>query len=375
MELRHLLLDLSFTSLAAVRSPSSFRVQRWGKESAPRSPSYWLRNSPSISMRSAPIMLRRSKFKVLKTFLIAGLCVALATPADSVWAQNADDVVIKVDTRLVVLHATVVDKNGRLVTTLSQSAFQVYENGAHQQLKLFKREDIPVSLGLVIDSSGSMRDKRAKVAAAAQDLVKDSNPDDEEFVVNFNDDAFLDTPDFTNDPKVLEQALTKIDSRGGTAMRDAIRMSIDHIKQKAKKDKKVILVVTDGNDNASMISLENLVRAAQQSEVIIYAFGLLSDEERREAKRAKRALDALTEATGGQVYYPKDLADVDRIAHHVAHDIRSQYTLAYTPTNQALDGSFRQIRVVANGPGRPVVRTRTGYYATTDMAHSKPTGF
>jgi VWFA-related protein len=319
-------------------------------------------------------MLRRSKFKGLKTSLIAGLCLALASPGGAAWAQKPDDVVIKVDTRLVVLHATVVDKSGRLVTTLSQSAFQVYENGAQQALKLFKREDIPVSLGLVIDNSGSMRDKRAKVAAAAQDLVKDSNKDDEEFVVNFNDDAFLDTPDFTNDPKVLEQALTKIDSRGGTAMRDAIRMSIDHIKQKAKKDKKVILVVTDGNDNASMISLENLVRAAQQSEVIIYAIGLLSDEERREAKRAKRALDALTEATGGQVYYPKELADVDRIAHQVAHDIRNQYTLAYTPTNQALDGSFRQIRVVANGPGRPVVRTRTGYYATPELARVKTGG-
>jgi len=320
-------------------------------------------------------MLRRSKFKVLKPSLIGGLCLALAAPGGAVWGQKPDDVVIKVDTHLVVLHATVVDKNGRLVTTLSQNAFQIYENGAQQQLKIFKREDIPVSLGLVIDNSGSMRDKRAKVAAAAQDLVKDSNPDDEEFVVNFNDDAFLDTPDFTNDPKVLEQALTKIDSRGGTAMRDAIRMSIDHIKQKAKKDKKVILVVTDGNDNASMISLENLVRAAQQSEVSIYAIGLLSDEERREAKRAKRALDALTEATGGQVYYPKELADVDRIAHQVAHDIRNQYTLAYTPTNQALDGSFRQIRVVANGPGRPVVRTRTGYYATPEMARSKSSGF
>jgi Ca-activated chloride channel family protein len=116
------------------------------------------------------------------------------------------------------------------------------------------------------------------------------------------------------------------------------------------------------------------VRAAQQSEIIIYAIGLLSDEERREAKRAKRALDALTEATGGQVYYPKELADVDRIAHQVAHDIRNQYTLAYTPTNQALDGSFRQIRVVANGPGRPVVRTRTGYYATPEMARAKSGG-
>lgn len=299
--------------------------------------------------------------------------MALVAPT-AVVGQKPDDVVIKVDARLVVLHATVVDKNGRLITTLPRNAFQVFENGVAQRVKLFKREDMPVSLGLVIDNSGSMRGKRAKVAAAAQDLVKDSNPDDEVFVVNFNHDAFLDTPDFTNDPKVLEQALTKIDSRGGTAMRDAIRMSIDHIKGKAKKDKKVILVVTDGNDNASMISLENLVKDAQQAEVIVYAIGLLSEEERREAKRAKRALDALTEATGAQAYYPRGLADVDRIAHQVAHDIRSQYTIAYTPSNQTLDGSFRQIRVVANGPGCPVVRTRTGYYATPEMAYAKSSG-
>jgi VWFA-related protein len=156
-------------------------------------------------------------------------------------------------------------------------------------------------------------------------------------------------------------------------MREAISMSIKHIKEKAKKDKKVILVVTDGNDNASTISLEGLVKQAQQSEVIIYAIGLLSEEEKREAKRAKRALDLLTEATGGQAYFPKELADVDRIAHQVAHDIRNQYTITYTPANQALDGSFRQIRVVANGPGRPVVRTRTGYYATPDSINAKAT--
>ena len=210
-----------------------------------------------------------------------------------------------------------------------------------------------------------------KVEAAALALVKASNRDDEVFVVNFNDEAFLDSPDFTNDIKVLEQSLAKIDSRGGTAMRDAIRMSIDHEKQKAKRDKKVLLVITDGNDNASMISLESLVKAAQQSEILIYAIGLLSEEERREAKRAKRALDALTEATGGQSYYPRELSDVEKICHQVAHDIRNQYIIAYTPTNTALDGTFRQVRVAANGPGRPVVRTRTGYYATPGQVGSQ----
>jgi VWFA-related protein len=315
-------------------------------------------------------MLQRSKFKVLTTSFASPFLMLAA--AGLLTAQKADDqAVFRTDTRLVVLQCTVVDKNGRLITTLPQNAFQVYENGAPQKVKLFKREDVPVSMGLVIDNSGSMRDKRQKVAAAAVALVKDSNKEDEAFVVNFNDDAYLDTPDFTSDINVLDQALSKIDSRGGTAMRDAIRMSIDHMKQKAKRDKKVILVVTDGNDNASNYSLENLVKAAQQSGILIYAIGLLNEEERREAKQAKRALDLLTEATGGQSYYPKELADVERIAHQVAHDIRNQYTITYTPANQALDGSFRQIKVTATGPGHPVVRTRTGYYATPDAASAK----
>ena len=274
------------------------------------------------------------------------------------------------DTRLVVCHATVVDKSGHLVTNLPQDAFTVYENGVVQPIKIFRREDVPVSMGLIIDNSGSMRDKRAKVEAAALTLVKDSNPDDEVFIVNFNDEAFLDNPHgkaFTNDIKEMEEALTRIDSRGGTAMRDAIRMSIDHLKEKAHKDKKVLVVVTDGNDNASVVSLENLVKASQQSEVLIYAVGLLSEEERREAQRAQRALKALGTATGGEVFFPKDVSEVDKIAHQVAHDIRNQYTIEYTPTNTAMDGTFRQIKVVAKGSGQS-----HRSHAQRVLRHSRP---
>lgn len=276
------------------------------------------------------------------------------------------------DTRLVVLHASVQDKSGKMVTDLPQSAFQVYEDGKLQPIKIFKREDVPVSMGLIIDNSGSMRQKRREVESAALALVKDSNPQDEVFIVNFNDEAYLDT-DFTSDIKEMQQGLTKIDSRGGTAMRDAIRMSIDHLKEKAKKDKKVLLVVTDGNDNASQVSLENLVKASQDSETIIYSIGLLSEEERREAARAKRALINLTEATGGQAFFPKEVTEVDRIAHQVARDLRNQYTIAYTPTNTALDGTYRTIKVTASAAGHPVVRTRSGYYAgSTTASASKP---
>ena len=225
-------------------------------------------------------------------------------------------------------------------------------------------------MGLMIDNSGSMRDKRAKVEAAALALVKDSNKDDEVFVVNFNDEAFLDIPhgkDFTNDIEEMEEALTRIDSRGGTAMRDAIRMSIDHLKEKAHKEKKVLVVVTDGNDNSSVISLENLVKASQQSEVLIYAVGLLSEEERREAKRAERALRDLAEATGGETFFPKEVSEVDRIAHQVAHDIRSQYTIEYTPTNAAMDGTYRKIQIAVNASGHP-----TRAHAQRLLRHAGP---
>ncbi len=280
-------------------------------------------------------------------------------------AQPQDPAIFRSDTRLVVLHASVVDRGGKLVTNLPQSAFKVYENGAEQVIKQFKREDVPVSMGILIDDSGSMRDKRAKVSAAALALVKASNPQDEVFVVNFNDEAYLDVP-FTNEIGKLEEGLTKIDSRGGTAMRDAISMSIDYMAQKAKKDKKVIIVVTDGNDTASNENLEKLVAKSQRSGVLIYILGLLSEEEKREAKKAQRAIKALTEASGGLAYYPKDLPEVDKLALQVAHEIRNQYIITYTPVIQQLDGSYRQIKVTVNGPGRPTVRTRNGYYATPD---------
>lgn len=281
-------------------------------------------------------------------------------------APDEEDAVFSSETRLVPLNVTVTDKSGRLVTNLPKSAFTVYENGVVQPIKLFKREDVPVSMGLIIDNSGSMREKRTGVESAALALVKDSNPQDEVFIINFNDEVYMDA-DFTNDIKKMEQGLTKIDSRGGTAMRDAIRLSVEHLKEGAKRDKKVILVVTDGNDNASVVSLEALTRLAQQDDVLIYSIGLLSDEDKREAKKARRALELLAESTGGAVFYPKDVSEVDKIAHQVAHDIRNQYTIAYTPSNIALDGTYRTIKVVVKAPGNPTARTRSGYYATKDQ--------
>lgn len=312
-------------------------------------------------------MLRRNS---LASALLLTAAWALAqnsapsTPAAQNAAAPQDEIpVFTADSRLVVVHASVIDKNNKLVTNLQEPAFKVLENGVEQPLKIFRREDLPVSLGIIIDNSGSMRDKAAKVAAASLDLIKASNPQDEVFVVNFNDDAYLDQS-FTNDVKKLETALERYNTKGGTAMRDAISMSIDYAKDKGKKDKKVLIVVTDGNDNTSNISLEDVVRKAQQSDILIYSIGILSEEEPREAKAAKRALHDLAIASGGVDYYPKDVAEIDRIIPDVAHEIRNQYTIAYTSTNPALDGTFRKINVTLNAPGRLTVRSRNGYYAT-----------
>jgi VWFA-related protein len=307
-------------------------------------------------------------------FLLASSCL--------IWAQSSpqnpppqtplssEEPTFTVGTRLVVLPVSVLDKSGKLVTDLQQKAFKVFENGIEQPIKIFRREDVPISLGMIIDNSGSMREKRQKVETASVDLVKASNPQDEVFIVNFNDDAFLDVP-FTNDIKKMEEGIARIDSRGGTAMRDAISMSMDYLRKEGKRQKKVLLIITDGNDNASNISLEKLVNRAQQNEVLVYAIGLLNEEERREARLAKRALDSISHDSGGLAFYPKGASDVDEIALQVAHEIRNQYTIAYSPTVQQMDGSFRQIKVTVNGPGHPTVRTRTGYYATPDSGPKK----
>ena len=324
-------------------------------------------------------------------FCIAGLCIFLwsATAAGPNPLQNGtsqppklsnsppgstvksipsgsdkDDFRLTVETDLVVLNATVLDKNSKPITDLTQGDFKVYENNVEQPLKIFKREDIPVSVGIIVDNSGSMRDKRKGVNAAALKFVRTSNPRDEVFIVNFNDEAFLDT-DFTDNMKLLEEGLEKIDARGGTALYDALEMSLRYLTQKGTRDKKVLLVVTDGEDNASSISLEQVVKSVQHSNAVIYTVGLLSDESGGSLRRARRALEAFSKASGGAAYFPKNPSDVDTVSTQISNDIRNQFVLAYTPTNTARDGSFRKVEVRVNSKkyGRLSVRTRTGYYA------------
>lgn len=266
----------------------------------------------------------------------------------------------------VTLHATVVDERNRLITNLAKGDFTVFENSQPQQIRSFRQEDIPVAIGIVIDNSGSMREKRDQVNKAALNLVKASNPEDQVFVVNFNDEYYLDQ-EFTGDTKKLQAALEHVESRGGTALYDAIVASADYL-QKSTMQRKVIFVVTDGEDDASQESLEQAVhRLQQENGPTVYAIGLLGQEK---ARKAKRALEIMGDRTGGESFFPPTLAEVDEISRNIAHDIRNQYTITYTPTTPKNVGGFRTIHVDARAKAykKLTVRTRSGYYPGQEQA-------
>ncbi|MGA8366145.1 MAG: VWA domain-containing protein [Candidatus Acidiferrales bacterium] len=278
---------------------------------------------------------------------------------------------IKSEVELVVLHVTVADPGGQFVSGLAQDNFRVFEDKVEQKISFFSSRDIPVTMGLVIDNSGSMAEKRDQVNAAALAFVHSSNPQDEAFVVNFNDEYYLDTEgDFTSDPQNLSDALSRIETHGSTALYDAVIGSLDHLK-KGHKDKRVLLLVTDGDDDASTNTFETTLKFAEQSDATIYAIGVFSDDDRQHDKRmvrhSTRVLTELAEATGGAAYFPANLGQVTPICEQVAQEIRSQYSIGYYPSNTAKDGTFRTVQVQLIEPPKErrklSVRTRSGYYA------------
>ena len=265
----------------------------------------------------------------------------------------------------MVLNATVIDKEGQLVNNLTESDFQVFEDGVLQTLISFQHSDVPVSIGILVDNSGSMRDKRMAVNDAALELIRLSNPKDEAFVVNFSDEAFIDQG-FTADLNKLEEGLAHYDSKGGTALFDATVASADYLSKDARRSKQVLLIITDGEDNASGLTLEQTIRRVQNLQgPIVYTIGLLFGDSSGETRRAKRALQLLSQETGGISYFPNSLKDVNEVASEVARDIRSQYTLGYHSTKPVSQAGYRTVRVLAHEPGKKKdlnVRTKNGYY-------------
>lgn len=306
--------------------------------------------------------------------LLAALLLLLGTQimAQRQTRKAGGDYTLKVDVDLRLLHVTVFDWKEQLVKGLRQENFEVYEDKIQQEISLFKVEDIPVSLGLVIDNSGSMRGKRNRVNQAAITFVKTSNPEDEVFLINFNDQVFLDQ-EFTQNLDDLTDALDHIDARGGTALYDAVYLALEHIRE-GQEEKKAILVITDGQDRDSRYRFDTVLDFARESYASIYLIGLfdkLSERPRRERKAAK-LLQELSVETGGKYFFPESVDEVHAICTEVAHEIRNQYTLGYKPTNLSRDGTWRDVTVRVLGAPKPkgkrkwIARTKRGYYAPTE---------
>ena len=279
--------------------------------------------------------------------------------------KQGEGYVLHTDVEEVVLNCTVLEGT-RLVPDLKKENFEVFEDGVKQNLISFQHTDLPVSIALVVDNSGSMSRKRPSVNKSALDLIEASNPEDEAFVVNFSDEAFIDQ-EFTSDVNKLRDGLSHIESRGGTALYDAVEASADKLVADAKRPKQVLVLITDGEDNASTIDLEQTIGRVQKlSGPVIYSIGLLFGDEmsRAEVRHARRALEMLSGETGGLAFFPKSMEDVDQIAAEVARDIRSQYTLGYHSTKPTTEPGFRRVQVTATAKGmdKLTVRTRTGYF-------------
>jgi Ca-activated chloride channel family protein len=291
------------------------------------------------------------------------------TPSGEVQKQDKG-YVISVDTTLIQVPVSVHDRDGRPVNNLTKDQFQVFEDRVPQEIKLFVHEDVPISLGLVIDNSGSMRNKRERVNSAALSFVRESNPEDESFIVNFDDSAYLEQ-DFTSSIGDLMDALDNLDTRGETALYDAIYLSVDKVVKEGKRDTKALLLVTDGEDNSSKYKYDEVLKQLKESKVTLYAIGLLEENEQHSlfsappSKKAKAALQTFAEATGGVAYFPKSVDEVEELCKQIAHDLRNRYTLGYTPTNRNLDGSLRKVSVVVTPKGSTKLTTRykTEYFA------------
>jgi Ca-activated chloride channel family protein len=303
----------------------------------------------------------------------------LITVSSRAWSQEpvpaptrpGDEYTIKVNVDVVVLGATAQDRKNTLVSGLNRDNFRVYEDGVLQPIKYFMHEDVPVTVGLVLDNSGSMKSKRHDVIAAALAFAHSSNPQDQMFVVNFNEKVSFGLPGntaFTDQPAQLQVALSRVAADGETALYDAVAVALEHLK-KGDRDKKVLIVVSDGGDNASKHKLAEITALTGQPGAIIYTVGIFDDQD---ADRNPGVLKRLAKQTGGESFLPESLADVTPICERIARDIRNQYTIAYAPTNRKRDGAYRVIQVKASAPGygRLSVRTRTGYFAPSGLPPS-----
>jgi Ca-activated chloride channel family protein len=313
-------------------------------------------------MKSAPIAL-----------LLAAGCITLAqvaaqAPKPNPSAQQGSEAgafQISVDVALVVLEATIRDHEGHAVPRLKREDFAVFEDGRPQEIRLFRHGDTPVTVGLVIDHSGSMREKLQEVTAGARAFVRSSNSSDEMFVVNFNEKVSQGLPQGMRFSDSVEQLAAAVSGRpavGTTALYDAIIDGLIRLRDGAR-EKKVLIVISDGGDNASKASLDRVLKMAEQSNAMIYAIGIFEPDD---PDGKPGVLRRLAHETGGQAFFPTQLSETVNICEHIAKDIRDQYTIGYSSSNEKRDGTYHKIRLTARSTkeGKLSVRTRAGYSST-----------
>lgn len=278
---------------------------------------------------------------------------------------------IKIDTNLVVLRITVSDQQGRAAANLRQDAFKVYEDGIEQQVSFFSAEESPVSWALVLDRSGSMMDMMSDVYDAALHVIDEGTTRDETFIVTFNKQSEL-VIDFTSDRHRLENSILGLRAEGETALFDAVEYALDRL-ERARYRKKVLVVVTDGEDNASRLKFRELIERAEEEETVIYTVGMFGSMGSsslmgmaRYDRDGRTELIKLAEVTGGSSHFPTNVDQCRNVMKEIAREVSQQYSLGYYPLNKERDGKWRRIKVTANQHGdstKLIARTRSGYYA------------
>jgi len=291
------------------------------------------------------------------------LILVLALPLKG--QDNPAPFALSVNSDFMELHVSVVDEKDRNVVGLTKDNFKITENGIVQPITIFKHEDIPVSLGLVIDNSRSIEPRKARLDAATLSFVRQSHPDDESFVIHFDFDARLER-DFTTNLTDLEQTLAASKPFGQTAIYDALMLALDQM-QKANHQKKALLLVTDGLDNASHTTFAEVLEAVKHSRVAVIVVGLLSAAE---GEKAEATLTKIADASGGRAYFPDNVDQARDMMVRAAHDLRTQYTIGYVPSDPAHDGSWRSVRLEiippAGSKDKLTADYRHGYYRPTD---------
>ena len=300
------------------------------------------------------------------TVLFLPLLVVAQSTSQS--GSDEEQSTFTVTTELVQLPVSVTDKSGTFVSGLTAQNFQVYEDGKLQKITFFEREDLPVTVGLIVDHSRSMGAKLSSVAAAISSFAHSSNPEDEMFVVDFSDRVWPELFGgqlFTSDPKALENAVASVAAEGQTALYDAVYEGLERLRL-GHRDKKALIIVSDGGDNASRRRYSEVLMQARQSQALIYAIGLIRESG---AEEDPKILGRLCKDTGGLAFFPESVATATEISLRIAQDLRQQYTIGYAPKNSISRGGFRKIEVKVSAPdrGKMRVRTRPGYTATGEQ--------